>query len=502
MKKTIGRNPANDYQLTDLSVSSQHAMLLLTDCNEVRIKDLNSVNGTFVNGKRITTETTLKLGDRVMLGQATLNWTEVIQAAPKAPQSYSAPSKAPISLPPGTVQKKLIGRSQQAHIRLTSSEVSDSHAYLCCDAKQNIYIVDNHSTNGTFVNGLKVTTQLLKSGDKLTISQRIPLDWEAQFTPPKRVKWGHLYAAAAIVAALLVGATLFLTEKKLEPTAIYSMYKRSVVLIYQNHTYHITCDGQKLSSFLPQIEEAEKLDCFFIDSNQEATPGIGGGTGTGFFVSSDGKIVTNRHVTTPEKEKEAEMITKSVQRFLMEWATHSNDKKLVQQLYYLANNLEVEYQLLYLGVGRNDSHVRTMSDLIDCSLLKESNDPNIDIALIQLNSKITPSDVKHLVNLEKPAEAENLTLGKPIYTLGFPLSFTIGTTDVGLEANNQSGEITQERGEYIYGHNISIHQGASGSPVFDAYGKFAGVIVSGFLGVSQGYNHAIKPHQVIKIVHP
>ena len=40
---------------------------------------------------------------------------------------------------------------------------------------------------------------------------------------------------------------------------------------------------------------------------------------------------------------------------------------------------------------------------------------------------------------------------------------------------------------------ITIERGASGSPVFDKYGKFAGIIVSGYLGLSQGYNHSVQP---------
>ena len=41
--------------------------------------------------------------------------------------------------------------------------------------------------------------------------------------------------------------------------------------------------------------------------------------------------------------------------------------------------------------------------------------------------------------------------------------------------------------------NISVNNGASGSPVFNKYGKFAGVVVSGYADVTQGYNFAISP---------
>ena len=131
--------------------------------------------------------------------------------------------------------------------------------------------------------------------------------------------------------------------------------------------------------------------------------------------------------------------------------------------------------------------------MLPCSVLKTSDDPELDVAIIQTNSKKTPDEVKNIVDLNHIASSQDLQMGKKIYSIGFPQSFIIGETAVGLEANNQSGEVTQDRGKYIYGHNIAIHQGASGSPVFDRRGHFAGIIVSGFLGVSHGFNQAIRP---------
>jgi ABC-type multidrug transport system ATPase subunit len=49
---TVGRDPGNDLHLADLLVSRQHAELRIAD-NEAEIVDLQSANGTFVNGQRV-----------------------------------------------------------------------------------------------------------------------------------------------------------------------------------------------------------------------------------------------------------------------------------------------------------------------------------------------------------------------------------------------------------------------------------------------------------------
>ena len=166
----------------------------------------------------------------------------------------------------------------------------------------------------------------------------------------------------------------------------------------------------------------------------------------------------------------------------------------------LARAVTVKYNIFYTGVALNDTHVSSVNDFIPCSICKVSNDDKIDIAIIQVNTKKTPDGVVNIVDLNDIVTDKELQLGKKVYTIGFPQSFILGDTEIGLEANNQSGEITQQRGEYQYGHNITIHQGASGSPVFNERGKFAGVIVSGYLGLSQGYNQAVQPKRAVELI--
>ena len=69
-KTTIGRVEDNTFEIAESSVSSHHCEVLLRG-NEVLVRDLNSTNGTFINGQKIS-ESVLKPGQVLRLGQVEL----------------------------------------------------------------------------------------------------------------------------------------------------------------------------------------------------------------------------------------------------------------------------------------------------------------------------------------------------------------------------------------------------------------------------------------------
>ena len=66
-KTTIGRVEDNTFQIAEASISSHHCEVLLRG-SEVVVRDLNSTNGTFINGEKVT-ETVLKPSQILRLGQ-------------------------------------------------------------------------------------------------------------------------------------------------------------------------------------------------------------------------------------------------------------------------------------------------------------------------------------------------------------------------------------------------------------------------------------------------
>jgi pSer/pThr/pTyr-binding forkhead associated (FHA) protein len=71
--KTVGRAPRADFIVDAALVSRLHCRITATDAG-LEVVDLKSTNGTFVNGKRITTAT-LAAGDTLRVGRVemTLN---------------------------------------------------------------------------------------------------------------------------------------------------------------------------------------------------------------------------------------------------------------------------------------------------------------------------------------------------------------------------------------------------------------------------------------------
>ena|SRR5215207_4808671 len=66
--KTLGRAPRADFVVDAALVSRVHCRLTLNATNQLEIEDLDSTNGTFLNGKKVS-KATLNDGDKLTIGR-------------------------------------------------------------------------------------------------------------------------------------------------------------------------------------------------------------------------------------------------------------------------------------------------------------------------------------------------------------------------------------------------------------------------------------------------
>jgi pSer/pThr/pTyr-binding forkhead associated (FHA) protein len=67
----VGRSPEADITIDDPYSSEFHARVGISD-GKVVVHDLGSTNGTYINGRRVTSPTTVSRGDTVQIGKTTL----------------------------------------------------------------------------------------------------------------------------------------------------------------------------------------------------------------------------------------------------------------------------------------------------------------------------------------------------------------------------------------------------------------------------------------------
>lgn len=196
---SVGRDPQCDivFDASSATVSRRHADIR-GQGGEWTLTDNNSFNGTLLNGQRIASPTVLKHGDEIQIGLGgpilRFNWpgrtapTKGPIAAPTPERSEPERSATPefsktivAKLDGGPARASIdasepqllntyrldgktaltIGRDQRNDICLDGLQISNRHARLTVRGGEAM-IEDLGSTNGTFVNGVRISRQTVE----------------------------------------------------------------------------------------------------------------------------------------------------------------------------------------------------------------------------------------------------------------------------------------------------------------------------------------------------
>jgi len=173
--RTIGRDDVNDIVIDVDGVSGFHADLRV-DGDTVTITDVKTPSGTFVNGERISTPTTVRLGDVVSVGGVELDIisaeldvdkTFVLSGAALLEAGGGWRLKAGSGIEKGQVIPLSgvmeVGRALECDISILEPSLSRRHAEFEV-RNGDLMLTDLGSSNGTYVNGEKV--QEIQLSDK------------------------------------------------------------------------------------------------------------------------------------------------------------------------------------------------------------------------------------------------------------------------------------------------------------------------------------------------
>ncbi|MBJ7346277.1 MAG: FHA domain-containing protein [Gemmataceae bacterium] len=172
--KVIGRHPECDIVLTVDGVSGKHCMVTQQG-NIWLLEDLKSSNGVFVNGNRISSPRQITSNDQITLGlSCPFPWDKLEPTKapvygttyePKGKVTQSKPSAVITAVPPAKGDSLIIGRNSSCDQVIAEPMVSARHAKIKWVTNGAI-IEDLGSSNGTFVNGVKIDQPtLIKAGD-------------------------------------------------------------------------------------------------------------------------------------------------------------------------------------------------------------------------------------------------------------------------------------------------------------------------------------------------
>ncbi len=186
---TIGRARDNDIVIENLSVSRNHSRIKRED-SRFYLTDMNSANGTTVNGVKIT-KTEIFHNDQIGVGKHTLLFVHAEDAEASSISYLSVTKPQGEEFADGIIgilsvskgkqagqefriakREVYVGRSPDNDVRLHDWFVSKKHAVIVRNGEDFI-LKDLDSWRGTTVNGSSIKEYALKEGDELVFGTTV-----------------------------------------------------------------------------------------------------------------------------------------------------------------------------------------------------------------------------------------------------------------------------------------------------------------------------------------
>ena len=218
----IGRGSDCSWTLEgiDSSASAKHAVISKRK-NHFYITDLGSRNGIYFQNKRIK-ERKLALGDRISLGECSINVEQVVEKNKRYTQFHRLEymdAKGHRTTIDINKPQMLIGSSPDCDIIFQNQLISSQHAEVMLKSDGSCWIKDLNSRNGTSVNGMELnfdSERMLQDNDTINIAYLEIRFLDAAVEHQDSKVWPTVITLAVTVLIIMAGYVGYL---KLTPTS-------------------------------------------------------------------------------------------------------------------------------------------------------------------------------------------------------------------------------------------------------------------------------------------
>lgn len=347
-----------------------------------------------------------------------------------------------------------------------------------------------------------------------------------------------IIAIIVLSTASFFGYQYFKTESKTiclgTDTKIYDAYKDAVVLIKHRYGYFAKINGKE---FQLNVQDAKEETIY----------------GTGFFIDTNGNMVTNKHVLQPwnSSDEESEKVNTTTRNLRMKiasiltkdvpeneyesfidrnWShasvsydegdgegdyeeTSEGTSGPAGEEFVSSNETTTDTSTVstdiaatipvkdYVAIDDIEVYVKTLDievalhdsndTWINCEINKVSEDNNIDLGILQVADHKTPASVTNVINLGNAIDDDkSLAPGQKAIMVGYPMGMDLAQTNSGIKVQLYNGQISKESDGNKIQYSITSTHGASGAPVFNECGQLIAVNFSGVDQV-QGINFGI-----------
>lgn len=504
---TIGRGDANliAFDPANDIISRQHCQIRVNPHvpDTYEITDLQSKNGTYVNGHVITGTTALKTGDTIRLGKegpllefnldpvpaSHIKKTRVVDAVDISSGETKLRDSAPTAAN-NTPPKEVIGKQTMLHMIAQSEKKSRKGIVIVVAA-----LLILMGTAGWLVYSNRSTSQVIHIGANTDSSAN------AGALSPARIN----KANETKVVSIELGWKLELTNTGEQLYHVYLPQKTPQGTIYA--AAYVTNNSGAAEPWLSTQSAAPQ--------GADLRPIGGFGTGTGFVVDERGFIMTNRHVATPwltsyqfppdafpgllvGMNEKGELAVNENVRISREQVSNwvpaeamNYNRQLIQSGVKM-----IDGRSAYLDVTFANNSLRTPAKVVRISNVH-------DVAMIKIELPETLTKVEMFDNYN------DIEPGSPVVVMGYPgmspdqfvanrsqdafnrnpnivkvpvptvSTGNIGRLVKGSSSGNKIDEYLSVMGDYYQLTINSTGPGNSGGPMFDEQGRVIGIYSAG-----------------------